>query len=142
MWAGCNKIDFGSECIRLHAMGLESLPHSHALGQMNFCQAAQDWALKALASFFCRSGPFSDHMLRPSLPWERCQMQVLPCQDDPKPSGSSGFARWELVAPIGVGFGGGRWGIAGARSFPGGVWQLQLSSLQLHNTLAPTTAIA
>lgn len=39
MRAGWNKNDFGSECSRLHAMGLKSLPHPHALGQMNFYQA-------------------------------------------------------------------------------------------------------
>lgn len=39
MRAGWSKNDFGLGCTKLHAMGLESLPHPQALGQNNFCQA-------------------------------------------------------------------------------------------------------
>lgn len=72
-------------------MGLESVPHPRVLGQTDFCQATSDWALKALASSFCRSWPFSAEV------HPHCHVRGVKCKQCPvgmhqKLSGRTGFA--------------------------------------------------
>lgn len=72
---------------------------------------------------------------------ERHQMQAVPCQEAPEVLLEGlGLPRWEAVAPVGVGFGGGRWGVAKACSSSG--CSRLLPSLLLHNAPEATTAIA
>lgn len=72
--AGWSKDGSGLGCARSHAMGLESLPRPRVLGQTDFCQAASDWALKALASSFCRPWPFSAEV------HPHCHMRGVKCK--------------------------------------------------------------